>query len=54
MQKCAHWVSLRGANPSTNKTGETVYLPKDQVFSPDGLRVLMTRLSRSEQLRYDR
>jgi hypothetical protein len=54
LQKCALWVSLRGANPSTNRTGETVYLPQNQVFSPDGLKDLMTRLSRNEQLLYDR
>jgi hypothetical protein len=53
LQRCAHWVSLRGANPSANNSGETVYLPQSQVFSPQGLRALMTRISRNEQLRYE-
>jgi hypothetical protein len=53
LQRCAHWVSLRGALPTTNATGQTVYLPRAQVFSPEGLRELMTRLSRDEELLYD-
>lgn len=52
MRKCAYWVSLRGAEPSRNATGQTVYIPKYQRFDPDGLLDLMAQLSRNEYPRY--
>lgn len=52
MKRCAYWVSLRAAPPSTNKTAETVYLPKANFFNPDGLRALIARLSNREHLNY--
>ena len=48
LHKCAHWVSLRGAKPSDNKTAQTVYLPKAQRFDADGLMNLMASLSRND------
>ncbi|MCY1060664.1 DUF4365 domain-containing protein [Nannocystis sp. SCPEA4] len=48
LQRCAYWVSLRGAGPSTNSSAQTVYLPKSQLFSRDGLLELMGRISRGE------
>ena len=45
LRKCAYWVSLRGARPSTNSTAQTIYLPKSNVFDPVGLITLMTSLS---------
>ena len=52
LRKCAWWVSLRGAAASDNDTGQTVYLPENQHFHSDGLRDIMTRLSREEELNY--
>ena len=52
LRKCAYWVSLRGANPSVNATAQTVYLPKNHRFDPDGLCALMARLSRNDIPRY--
>ena len=52
LRRCAYWVSLRGAEPSDNKTAQTVYLPRTQRFDPDGLQILMARLSRNEVPRY--
>jgi hypothetical protein len=52
LRKCAYWVSLRGAKPSTNRTAQTVYLPKDQRFDPNGLIALMAQLSRNEIPQY--
>lgn len=52
LRKCAWWVSLRGAPPSSNDTSQTVYLPEDQHFHSDELRDIMTRLSREEELDY--
>ncbi len=48
LHKCAYWVSLRGAKPSSNKTAQTVYLPKVQRFDSDGLTSLLAALSRNE------
>lgn len=53
LQRCAYWVSLLGAAESENDTGQTVYLPQAQVFSPAGLRALMTLISRQQRLQYD-
>ncbi|MBX9784506.1 MAG: DUF4365 domain-containing protein [Chitinophagaceae bacterium] len=52
MKKCAYWTSLRGSRASTNKTGETVYLPKAQILDPNNLTDIFTRLSRNEILTY--
>jgi hypothetical protein len=52
LRKCAYWASLRDAKPSTNATGQTVYLPKNQRFDPAGLLALMTRLSHNDIPRY--
>jgi hypothetical protein len=48
----SYWVSLRGATASTNKTGQTVYLPTVQKFHPEGLISIFTRLSKKEVLKY--
>ena len=47
-KQCAYWVSLRGAEASTNVTEQTVYIPRSQRLSPDSLIALMTRFSRRE------
>lgn len=52
LRKCAYWVSLRGAEPSSNTTAQTVYLPKVQRFDPKGLEALMVRLSHNEIPKY--
>lgn len=52
LKKCAYWVSLNGANASTNTTGETVYLPKAQIMNSDNLMQIFAKLSRKEILTY--
>lgn len=52
LKRCAYWTSLRGAAETDNKSGITVYLPKNQTFSPTGLRQLMERISREEDILY--
>ncbi|MGX7690538.1 DUF4365 domain-containing protein [Flectobacillus roseus] len=52
LKKCAYWTSLRGAKASTNKTGETVYLPTAQILDANNLTDIFTRLSRKEILTY--
>lgn len=45
LKKCAYWVSLRGAAPSTNTSGQTVYIPKSQPFNVEEVRELASRLT---------
>ncbi|WP_035255390.1 DUF4365 domain-containing protein [Desulfatiglans anilini] len=52
LRRCAWWVSLKGAPPTENTSGTTIYLPENQYFHPDRLREIMTRLSREEELLY--
>ncbi len=51
-RRCAYWVSLRGAGPSDNATGQTVYVPKANRFSHDGLRALATKFACQEAFAY--
>ena len=48
LRKCAYWVSLKGAKPSSNATAQMIYLPKSQRFDPDGLLGLMAQLSHNK------
>jgi Domain of unknown function (DUF4365) len=52
LKKCAYWVSLRGAAASANGTGETIYIPKTQIFNTDSLSDICAKLSRKETLNY--
>lgn len=52
-EKCAYWVSLRGAAPSANPTTQTIYVPTANLLDVDGLKTLMDRVSREEVIGYD-
>jgi hypothetical protein len=52
LKNCAYWVSLRGGAASTNKTGETVYIPKTQLLTPDALKEIFSALSKRQELNY--
>jgi hypothetical protein len=52
-KRCAYWVSLRGAPASPNEMVQTVYVPQNQVLSVDGLRDVMIRCSREEEITYE-
>lgn len=49
---CAYWVNLVGAPPSTNGTGQTIYIPESQPLSPSGLLELLGCVARREVPRY--
>ncbi len=51
-RRCAYWVSLRGAALSDNATGQTVYVPRANRFSHDGLRALATKFACQEAFAY--
>ena len=48
LRKCAYWVSLMGQPPSDNKSTVQVSVPLANVFSPEGLRDLFSRLPSGE------
>src|SRR5690606_13993507 len=50
-RRCAYWLSLRGA-VSTEQDSITVYIPKVNILSVDGLKELMTRFSKREVIDY--
>ena len=50
-RKCAYWVSLRGA-PDIDQGSQVIAIPKSNVVSVDGIRGLMTRLSKEEVINY--
>jgi len=52
-KRCAYWVSLSGAEPSDNSKNQTVYVPRMNLLSPQGLTALMSRFSRREVIRYE-
>lgn len=52
LRRCAYWQSLRGAPATTNGSGATVKLPKNQMFNSQGLAELAAQLSRREFPRY--
>jgi len=41
LKKAAYWVCLYGAPASSNPTGQTVYLPKTNLLTPDSLNTLV-------------
>lgn len=47
LRRCAYWQSLRGA-PDISAASAVVKLPKAQLFSPEALIQLATRLSRRD------
>jgi hypothetical protein len=51
-RRCAYWVSLWDAPRSNNKTGQTVYLPRSNCLSVEGLRQIARGLSREEEFTY--
>lgn len=52
LRRGAYWVSLKGAPPSSNDSGQTVYLPTTQSLSPAGINDLFRRVAIREELRY--
>ncbi len=52
LRRCAYWTSLVGAPETHNDSGQTIYLPRTQALSPEGLIDLFHRVARQETLRY--
>lgn len=52
LSKCAYWVSLLGAEESTNDTSQTVYLPKAQKFDVANLKDICDQVAAGKKLAY--
>lgn len=52
LQRCAYWVSLKGAPPSANDTTQVIRLPASQRFDVPGLTSLVHRIAREQFPRY--
>lgn len=48
LKRCAYWVSLRTAPATQNGSGQTVYIPESQHFSPSELKALFDRLAKRD------
>lgn len=53
LKRCAYWVSLRGAPPSTNASGQTIRIPCNQIMDPAALKALATAVAVNEVPSYD-
>jgi Domain of unknown function (DUF4365) len=53
LKRCAFWVSLRDAQPSTNPSGQTIRIPCDQILDAAALRVLAAAVAANEVPSYD-
>ncbi len=49
-RRCAFWLSLRGEPETKNTKTVTVRLPRENIFTVEALRSLMTRVARKESL----
>jgi hypothetical protein len=50
-KRCAYWQSLYDAPPGS-PTGQTIYIPRTNVLSVEGFRVLLARYAPEERLPY--
>jgi len=50
MRRCGYWMSLRNEADVENTSSVTVRLPRAQVFTPDQLGRIMTRINAGEQI----
>lgn len=50
IRRCAYWTCVRGQRLPEGQESKVVHLPKANVFSPDGLREMLTRVSKGDAL----
>ncbi|WP_390620548.1 DUF4365 domain-containing protein [Caulifigura coniformis] len=52
IQQAAYWLSLYGAPDSPNTTTQTVYIPKSNRFTPEGLKALFPTIVGGGKIHY--
>jgi hypothetical protein len=50
LRRCAYWASLRGLDDTNKRRSISIRLPRQNLFSTEGLRGLMKRASHKEPL----
>lgn len=45
LRRCGYWLSLRGMTPSSNETGQTIHMSRQQQFNITALQAIMDRIS---------
>lgn len=50
MKRCAWWCSLKGLAPTTNERTRRIRIPRGQIFTPDKLVELLSKVRRGEEL----
>lgn len=50
LKRCAYWLSLRGRPPLEQQTTITVEIPRQNIFSPNALKIIMERIAAGDNL----
>ncbi|MCK1712020.1 MULTISPECIES: DUF4365 domain-containing protein [unclassified Bradyrhizobium] len=45
LRHCAYWMSLKGLQSSSNAKSQTVYIPRKNLFGPQVLQSMMTKIA---------
>lgn len=48
MKHCCYWTHIVDS-PSDNKRSKTVYIPRQNIFSPEAIRVILEQIKRGEE-----
>lgn len=52
-RRCAYWCNLKGEPETDNETSRSVRIASRNIFSPEALTALMTRVARQEEIGYE-
>lgn len=52
LKHAAYWVCLHGAKASDNTTGQTIYIPKTNLITPESLRNLAIEIGQNKKPQY--
>ncbi|MBD2167757.1 DUF4365 domain-containing protein [Calothrix membranacea FACHB-236] len=50
LQRCGYWISLRGQPLIENQTTITIDIPRQNIFTPQALKTIMSRITVGESL----
>lgn len=48
--KCAYWISLKGQEPTENKSSKRIVIPCANVLTADALKEMMVKISKQQEL----
>jgi hypothetical protein len=50
LRHCAYWVSLKAMQPSTNSATQTIHIPRKNLFGPQVLQTMMSKIADGMEL----